>query len=215
MRSRQGLEEFKTEVRLIVKLQHRISPCLALAILLHYSTWHTAKMYRPLNVEGFFKNLGTLLNDMKNRAAAGGSLRKYAMGNASAPGFTTIYALVQWTPDLSQVQCNNCLDVVYGNFQSCCAGKVGARVVGLSCSVRYEVYLFSESTDDSPTAVLAPARSNNSTSTLSQGNISCRGLEFILKGKLFDLLVTDNREIFWVLQGKRVVTCLELLLFLC
>ncbi|XP_062087454.1 cysteine-rich receptor-like protein kinase 44 [Humulus lupulus] len=119
------------------------------------------------NVKVFFEDLRTLLDGLKNRAASGGSLRKYATGNASGPEFITIYALTQCTPDLSELQCINCLDAVYGIIPDCCSGKVGARVVGPTCSVRYEKYLFYGSTDDapppSPTVTTAPPPSTNST----------------------------------------------------
>ncbi|KAF4398048.1 hypothetical protein G4B88_019769 [Cannabis sativa] len=94
------------------------------------------------NVKEHFDNLSTLLDGLKSEAASGGYLRKYAAGNAKAPGFLTIYALVQCTPDLSEQQCINCLNIVYGQIPRCCSGKVGARIIVPSCSVRYEKYLF-------------------------------------------------------------------------
>ncbi|EXB49965.1 hypothetical protein L484_005302 [Morus notabilis] len=39
------------------------------------------------NVDEIFQDLRTLLEDLKNRAASGNSLRKFATGNASAPNF--------------------------------------------------------------------------------------------------------------------------------
>ncbi|KAM6585131.1 hypothetical protein CsatB_012133 [Cannabis sativa] len=102
------------------------------------------------NVEEHFDNLSTLLNGLKSEAASGGSLRKYATGNAKAPGFLTIYALVQCTPDLSEQQCINCLNNVYEQIPTCCSGKVGCRVIVPSCSVRYEKDLFYGSPNNAP-----------------------------------------------------------------
>lgn len=109
--------------------------------------WNTENVSSNI-VDGYFQDLRSLLDGLKSRAAAGGSLRKFATGNVTAPGFKTIYGLVQCTPDLSQMQCNNCLDDAYGDIPKCCYGKKGGRVVGTSCNFRYEDYLFYESTDD-------------------------------------------------------------------
>lgn len=120
------------------------------------------RMWNPNNVtseaDGFFKTLQTLLNGLKNRAASGGPLRKYAAANTTAPGFATVYALVQCTPELTMQECNNCLDDAYRDMTSCCAGKQGGRVVGPSCNFRYEDYLFYEPNidDPSPPPVASP-----------------------------------------------------------
>ena len=45
-------------------------------------------------VNEFDGDLQKLLESLKNEAAAGGSLHKFAEGNASAPNFMTLYALV-------------------------------------------------------------------------------------------------------------------------
>ncbi|KAM6601491.1 hypothetical protein CsatA_021100 [Cannabis sativa] len=102
------------------------------------------------NVKEYFDDLSTLLDGLKREAASGGSLRKYATGQVKAPEFLSIYALVQCTPDLSENQCINCLDNVYGQIPNCCSGKVGGRVIGPSCSVRYEKNLFYGSPNNAP-----------------------------------------------------------------
>ena len=109
------------------------------------------------NVEAFYGALRGLLDELKTRAASGGSLRKFAAGNASAPGFTTIYALVQCTPDLSRQDCNDCLDDAFGNLRDCCNGKIGGRVIGPSCNFRYEVRLFYQPTPDAPLGPSPPS----------------------------------------------------------
>ncbi|XP_062087466.1 cysteine-rich receptor-like protein kinase 44 [Humulus lupulus] len=129
------------------------------------------------NAKAYFEDLRTLLDELKSKAASGGSLRKYATGSASAPEFLTIYALVQCTPDLSELQCINCLDTMYGRIPACCDGKVGGRVIGPSCSVRYEKNLFYGSTDDapppSPTVTTEPPPStSNTTNNVTEGEKS-------------------------------------------
>ncbi|XP_062088348.1 cysteine-rich receptor-like protein kinase 44 [Humulus lupulus] len=129
------------------------------------------------NVKAYFSSLKRLLDDLRSIAASGDSLRKYATGSASAPDVSTIYALVQCTPDLSELQCIHCLDMVYGLIPQCCDGKVGGRVVGRTCNIRYEKYLFYGSTDDtsptSPTVTTAPPPSiNNTISNVTEAQIT-------------------------------------------
>jgi hypothetical protein len=62
---------------------------------------------------------------------------KFATGNATAPEFKTLYALVQWTPDLSELDCNSCLvDAIHQRIPGCCDNKEGGRVIGPSCNLR-------------------------------------------------------------------------------
>ncbi|KAK6932397.1 Gnk2-homologous domain [Dillenia turbinata] len=63
------------------------------------------------NVDEFNKELGSLLNNLKNQAASGGSLLKYATRNVSFGNFQTIYGLVQFTPDLTETECGDCVDI--------------------------------------------------------------------------------------------------------
>ena len=108
-------------------------------------------------VDQFNQDLRTLLDSLRNRAAAGDSLRKFAVGNATAPNFQTLYALMQCTPDLSQQDCNDCLVGSMGDIPQCCNGKQGGRVVGPSCNLRFELYLFYDSTADT---VIQPSPSS-------------------------------------------------------
>ena len=100
------------------------------------------------NVDEFNQDLRTLFDSLRSRASTGGSLRKFAAGNATAPNFQTLYALMQCTPDLSEQDCSDCLGGVMGGIPNCCNGKQGGRVVGPSCNLRYEVYLFYDPTAD-------------------------------------------------------------------
>jgi len=53
-------------------------------------------------------------------AASGDSRRKYSTGSAAASNFQTVYGLVQCTPDLSETDCNRCLDGCISEISSCC-----------------------------------------------------------------------------------------------
>ncbi|PRQ28556.1 putative Gnk2-like domain, protein kinase [Rosa chinensis] len=106
-----------------------------------YGTLETLPFFskvNPFNVsasslDGFNQELRKLLKILKSEAAKDGSLIKFATGNASAPGVTTIYALVQCTPDLSQLECNDCLDGALVDIPTCCDGRKGGRVIRPSC----------------------------------------------------------------------------------
>ncbi|XVE72680.1 hypothetical protein DITRI_Ditri11bG0058200 [Diplodiscus trichospermus] len=56
--------------------------------------------------------------------------------------FLTLYALVQCTRDLSQIDCAQCLAIAVGNFPNFCYNRKGCRVLYSSCYVRYELYPF-------------------------------------------------------------------------
>ena len=98
------------------------------------------------NVDQFNQDLRTLLDSQRIQAAKGGSLRKFAAGNATAPNFQTLYSLVQCTPDLSEQDCSDCLVGAMGDIPQCCDGKQGGRVIKPSCNLRYEVSLFYDPT---------------------------------------------------------------------
>ncbi|KAF4360282.1 hypothetical protein F8388_020573 [Cannabis sativa] len=100
-------------------------------------------------VEEYFRVIRRLLDDLKRSAGGGGdggSLRKFAAANATAPRFRTIYGLVECTPDLSKEDCDYCLEDAFGYIPGCCDGKIGGQLLGPSCKFRYEEYLFYNST---------------------------------------------------------------------
>jgi hypothetical protein len=118
--------------------------------------WNTENV--SANYDQFKDDLRKLLDSLRSEALAGGSLRKFAAGNATAPNFQTLYALVQCTPDLSELHCNNCLVRVIQDIPKCCDGKQGGRVNSPSCSMRFEVYQFYTSTAAAspPSSPVAP-----------------------------------------------------------
>lgn len=117
------------------------------------------------NVDGFNEELMNLFDKLRSKAAGGDSLRKYAAGSAGfAPNFLTIYALVQCTPDLSKIECENCLGDAFSAISQCCIGKRGGQAIYPSCKIRYELNQFYQSTDDDIGAP-PPSPSPNSTTT--------------------------------------------------
>ncbi|KAD7117314.1 hypothetical protein E3N88_04582 [Mikania micrantha] len=90
------------------------------------------------DIDGFNGALGPLLRELRLAAAAGSSLRKFDSGSTTGPGFSTIYGLVQCTPDLSEQQCSDCLEDVINQILRLMNGRIGGRVLLPMCNVRYE-----------------------------------------------------------------------------
>ena len=134
------------------------------------------------DVSTFNRLLGNLLNNLTVRAAS--SKRMFAAGSVDFNDFQKIYALVQCTRDLSPETCSVCLKGQIGDIPSCCAAKQGARVIGGSCYLRYEVgpfYNASAAVDPPPSAAPAPSPNN----TLPPGIPAPEG-----NGSLFILDIT-------------------------
>ncbi|XP_030940952.1 putative receptor-like protein kinase At4g00960 isoform X2 [Quercus lobata] len=109
------------------------------------------------NYDQFRQDLTTLLDSQIRQAAAGGSLRKFAAGNTTAPNLQTLYSLVQCTPDLSVQVCSDCLNGARKLIPDCCDGRQGGRVVRPSCNFRFEVFSFYNATAvQSPSPSLSP-----------------------------------------------------------
>lgn len=86
----------------------------------------------------FNKKVRSLLDKLQEKAAARTSLLKLATGNTSITENTTVHGLAQCTPDLTAMQCRDCLDAAFSYLPTCCDGKIGGRDVMPSCNFRYE-----------------------------------------------------------------------------
>ncbi|XP_022950182.1 cysteine-rich receptor-like protein kinase 29 isoform X2 [Cucurbita moschata] len=114
--------------------------------------------------EDLFKhNLRTLLYSLKDNASSGDSLRKYAAGDIFGEGLGRIYALMQCTPDLSQIECDACLDSAIQKIPACCS--VAWRLFSPSCNVRYQMSPFFDPLLVSPPLPLVFVPSSNTTSS--------------------------------------------------
>ncbi|KAK6149802.1 hypothetical protein DH2020_017327 [Rehmannia glutinosa] len=90
----------------------------------------------------FKADLRRLLDNLRGRAAYGGTLRKVAAGNVTGPDFQSIYALVQCTPDLSPENCIRCLTEAALEIPICCDGMRGGSVLLPSCILGFETFSF-------------------------------------------------------------------------
>ncbi|KAL8032788.1 hypothetical protein ABFS82_13G120200 [Erythranthe guttata] len=82
-----------------------------------------------------------LLNDLQFQAVYGNPVMKVGVGSRSFSDFTTLYGMLQCTPDLSPSGCGSCLiqaaQVLRDDFDAS-----GLRILFPSCYIRYETYLF-------------------------------------------------------------------------
>ncbi|KAJ9566194.1 hypothetical protein OSB04_002160 [Centaurea solstitialis] len=109
------------------------------------------------DVDQFNQALTQLLQQLRGDASSGGSYRKYASGNnTNGPWLTTIYGIMQCTPDLSKDQCYDCLDWTMVQIPYCCVNRRGGRVIYHSCHLRYEVYRFFNDTVSLAPTLLPP-----------------------------------------------------------
>ncbi|KAK1425057.1 hypothetical protein QVD17_20400 [Tagetes erecta] len=96
-----------------------------------------------VNVTRFNSDLRQLMDRLRGAAAAGSPVLKFATGNITGPEFSTIYGLVQCTPDLSQRVCSDCLEAAINRIPNTnIYGKVGGRILQSTCNFRYEIYEF-------------------------------------------------------------------------
>ncbi|KAI3680576.1 hypothetical protein L6452_35349 [Arctium lappa] len=98
------------------------------------------------DVEQFTEAVDRLWVQLRDEASSGGSLRKYASNVTDGPRSTKIYGLMQCTPFMSQAECYYCLSNAINRTRSCCDGRRGARVLYLSCNIRYQDYPFFNAT---------------------------------------------------------------------
>ncbi|XP_034697319.1 cysteine-rich repeat secretory protein 38-like [Vitis riparia] len=94
-----------------------------------------------------------------------------------------LYGLAQCTRDISDASCSSCLVELSSEIDKCCQEKVGWRVLGPNCNIRYERYLFYDEVSADPPAP-APAPDNpevvgGESGIGINGDWYARGFEFI------------------------------------
>uniref|UniRef100_A0A7N0VH96 Uncharacterized protein n=1 Tax=Kalanchoe fedtschenkoi TaxID=63787 RepID=A0A7N0VH96_KALFE len=92
----------------------------------------------------FTQALIGLLTGLQKQASSGDSQKKFAIGDTSYANSTRIYGLVQCTPDLTEVQCHDCLNVTFTAITGQLFGRPRGRVLGPSCNFRYAMNQFYE-----------------------------------------------------------------------
>uniref|UniRef100_A0A1D1YG66 Cysteine-rich receptor-like protein kinase 25 n=1 Tax=Anthurium amnicola TaxID=1678845 RepID=A0A1D1YG66_9ARAE len=135
----------------------------------------------------------TLLADLVKGAAAGAaaSPRRFATGESDYTEFNRIYAMAQCTRDLSTEDCQGCLTGAISNIPGCCGGKQGGVLVGGSCSLRYEVYPFYNTTDASPPPPAPASTATAPTATADEKNDNVKIIVAIVVPSFVAVVVTS------------------------
>ncbi|KAL0535158.1 hypothetical protein IC582_029482 [Cucumis melo] len=108
------------------------------------------------DIQGFSQVVQGLLAQLAGEAALRDSKLKFAAANVSIENedYSSVYGMVQCTPDISLSQCFNCLQTLAEVVQTWCPGKIGARMMRPNCNLRYEIQSFFD-----PAAVSGVSRS--------------------------------------------------------
>ncbi|CAM8985924.1 unnamed protein product [Rhodiola kirilowii] len=104
----------------------------------------------------FSEQLSSLLNTLRDEAASGNSTRKFAVGYTNGVNFIRTYALVQCIPDLSKLECTQCLDYLFSFISTFVAGSTAGRAYCPSCNFRYQLRQFYEIAPNGSLLVLPP-----------------------------------------------------------
>ncbi|XP_057808369.1 cysteine-rich repeat secretory protein 55-like [Salvia miltiorrhiza] len=91
--------------------------------------------------KAFNKKLSSLMDEISSEAVRSSSMG-LGRGKREVSEFIKLYALVQCTRDLSELNCAQCVSVAVSNFPTVCGDRRGCRVLYGSCYVRYELYPF-------------------------------------------------------------------------
>ncbi|KAI9078165.1 hypothetical protein K1719_039864 [Acacia pycnantha] len=113
--------------------------------------------------------LNGLMQRLRRKAVTGDSRRKFA-ANRETILFQTIYGLVQCMPDLSEQDCDDCLEKAISSIPSLCNNRIGGRIIKLSCNIRYENYRFYDTAVVDSLSSPPPASSPSSNASSSKGN---------------------------------------------
>ncbi|XP_072951582.1 cysteine-rich receptor-like protein kinase 6 isoform X2 [Typha angustifolia] len=115
------------------------------------------------NATLFDESVTYIMNKTADSAAYNSSDKlKYSTALAgfadSKKKINAIYGLEQCTPDLTKDQCRQCLGALVQKLRQSSGGKQGARILGLRCNLRYEVYTFY---DGEPKVLISPPPTEN------------------------------------------------------
>ncbi|KAK1368440.1 Cysteine-rich RLK (RECEPTOR-like protein kinase) 25 [Heracleum sosnowskyi] len=150
--------------------------------------WSYSNINNSTDVSQFNQDLRKLVDNLKLQATE----QKFATGNISGPDLSTIYGLMQCSPDLSSTQCNDCFDMVIGELSLCCSGSIGRQIFNPSCKLIYETtHFFNEPTPvDAPpprqqlspptSPSMPPGKDNNTMRTVIISVVGISGVAMLL-----------------------------------
>jgi Salt stress response/antifungal len=144
------------------------------------STDNTQRVYmwNTQNITGsksmFDRYVNYIMNITADYAAFNNSKRfGSAQLNLSKVTFPETYGLAQCTPDLSRSDCASCLNSLISEMPKWFSGRQGGRILGLRCSIRYEIYTFYSGLPllslEPPAEILVPTQPPPASISVCQG----------------------------------------------
>lgn len=133
------------------------------------------------------------MDDIRDRASSDHSGRKFATAEANYSLLQRVYGLAQCTPDISNSDCNTCLQNCISTFPTCCNTLQGARILFPSCYVRYEPYLFFNANFSAAPLPASPPPPSTTTTSNRGKTFFCRS--WIWNSILKVLELSNNRSI--------------------
>ncbi|XP_057850622.2 cysteine-rich repeat secretory protein 38-like [Cryptomeria japonica] len=116
------------------------------------------------NVKGFVSSTSTLLSNLSAQAIDPAN-NGYAVGSAKYSTSHEVYGLVMCLKVLSMEDCKSCLSRAWQNMEQCRSSKQGLQAMSGSCTARYEIYQFF---DSSPSTSTTPPVAHGSTKATSE-----------------------------------------------
>ncbi|KAK6264889.1 hypothetical protein SCA6_020323 [Theobroma cacao] len=138
--------------------------------------------------EDFIDVVASLVKDVASKAAdAPMGAKKFATKEANLNGSQTLYSLAQCTPDLSDVDCDLCLQSALTEFSDCCREKQEATQASSlmpSCNVQYGLSpLYNETAGEAPGSETSPLRPKNSGLVIDFYSATKTKALFFIKGR--------------------------------
>ncbi|KAH9302291.1 hypothetical protein KI387_013874, partial [Taxus chinensis] len=131
------------------------------------------------NTENFSSTTSSLLSNLSNKAYDSVN-NGFAQGSANYTRSQTVYGVVQCLRDLSVKDCRTCLFTARQQLQQCCSRNQGGQALLGSCTVRYEIYPFFDSTGSSSSPEGSPSLTNSTPSPSPTQKKSSNSLSIIL-----------------------------------
>ncbi|CAL5072346.1 unnamed protein product [Urochloa decumbens] len=116
------------------------------------------------SVAAFDALVARLMAAVADRAS--NATRRYATGQAGfPPDKMNIFALAQCTPDLTAAQCRGCLAGLIREMDAWFTGRIGGRINGVRCDIRYENNVFMATGDNMVklTPLVSSSKGNSTT----------------------------------------------------
>ncbi|XP_020092549.1 cysteine-rich repeat secretory protein 38-like [Ananas comosus] len=119
----------------------------------------------------FDDQLYQLMRNLSTEAAyRSGRPPMFAVGQVQVINSTNIYGLAQCTRDLSQNDCYGCLSNCIKSIPNCCATRIGGRIFGETCMIRFESAPFYNLSPIGNTTAPSPAPSGQNKGDGSKGS---------------------------------------------